>query len=351
MTVTPQSSGDVGLAGSAPDDRGRPPGSALLAVSDLEVRFGQRNRLVHAVNGVTFSLAARQTLAVIGESGAGKSVMVRAAMGLLPPTATVRGSVLLDGAELIGAPEKQLRAVRGSKIAMVFQDPTRSLNPRMRVGTQIAEALRTHLPLSRPQAKERAVELLSLVRMPTPRTRYNEYPHQLSGGMRQRVMIAIALACRPELLIADEATTALDVTTQAQIMELMLDLQVEMGMALVLISHDMGLAASYTDDILVMYAGRIVEQAPTARLFGNVRMPYTKALLDAIPRVDQPAHTRFAAVQGRPPDLRMLEESCAFHPRCPQAQDRCRAELPTLVGDEPGHRYACFFPYDSNRGM
>jgi oligopeptide/dipeptide ABC transporter ATP-binding protein len=265
-------------------------------------------------------------------------------MGLLPATATAAGSVLFEGTELLGLTETQMRRHRGTDVAMVFQDPARSLNPTMRVGTQITEAIRSHLPLDRSAARARAIELLTLVRIPMPQRRFVEFPHQLSGGMRQRVMIAIALACHPKLLIADEATTALDVTTQAQIMELLIELQQELDMALLLISHDLGLAASYTDDVIVMYAGRIVEQAPTRELFAHVRMPYTKVLLDAIPRIERPAHSLLPVVGGRPPDVSSLPAGCSFAPRCPRARDQCREVPPALEEHEPGHRWACWYP-------
>jgi len=325
----------------------------LLDVRDLRVRFRQRRREVLAVNGVSYAVSAGRTLAIVGESGSGKTVSCRAVMGLLAPTATVAGSVLFEGQELLGRTDKEMRSRRGADVAMVFQDPARSLNPTMRIGTQITEAIRAHLPLDKRAARERAVELLQLVRIPLPRRRFVEYPHQLSGGMRQRVMIAIALACHPRLLIADEATTALDVTTQAQIMELLLDLQQELGMALILISHDLGLAASYADEVIVMYAGAVVEQAATEELFGRVRMPYTKVLLEAIPRLERPAHSPLPVIGGRPPDGASLPAGCAFAPRCPSARDDCHEASPPLAEHEPGHRWACWHPCvdgDSNGG-
>jgi len=316
----------------------------LLDVQDLRVTFGRGGREVAAVDGVSYTVYAGQTLAIVGESGSGKTVGCRAVMGLLPPSAAVTGSARFQGVQLIGLTDDQLREHRGANVAMVFQDPARSLNPTMRIGTQIAEAVRTHRRLSKAQAKEQAVELLRLVHMPLPERRCEEYPHQLSGGMRQRVMIAIALACRPRLLIADEATTALDVTTQAQIMELLLELQAELGMALMLISHDLGLAASYADEVIVMYAGRIVEQAPAARLFEQVRMPYTQALFEAIPRLERPAHTPLPVIGGRPPDASSRLQGCSFAPRCRRAADDCRAAAPPLAEHEPGHRWACWHP-------
>ena len=317
----------------------------LLQVRDLRVRFRRRDHVTVAVDGLDFSVVQGRTLAIIGESGSGKTVSCRAVMGLLPGNASVSGEVAFEGAQLLGLPEREMRRHRGADIAMVFQDPARSLNPTMKVGTQVVEAVREHLPLPRAEARERAVELLEMVRIPSPQRRFEEYPHQLSGGMRQRVMIAIALACHPKLLIADEATTALDVTTQAQIIELLLDLQDELGMALIFISHDLGLAASYTDEVIVMYAGRAVERAPTARLFEAVRMPYTKALLDAIPRLDRPAHTLLPVVPGRPPDLSSTGRGCSFAPRCSRAVDDCRDDAPALAEHEPQHWWACHRPY------
>ena len=319
---------------------------ALLDVEDLRVTFPGRGREVHAVDGVSYRVYAGQTLAIVGESGSGKTVSCRAVMGLLPPGALITGSARFQGRQLIGLSDDQLREHRGANIAMVFQDPARSLNPTMRVGAQIAEAVRAHQDVSKAQAKAQAVDLLRLVHIPLPERRSVEYPHQLSGGMRQRVMIAIALACRPKLLIADEATTALDVTTQAQIMDLLLELQAELGMALMLISHDLGLAGAYADEVIVMYAGRIVEQAPAARLFSRVRMPYTQALFEAIPRLERPAHAPLPVVGGRPPDASDLPPGCSFAPRCRRAADDCRAAAPPLDEHEAGHRWACWHPVD-----
>jgi oligopeptide/dipeptide ABC transporter ATP-binding protein len=319
--------------------------SPLLEVRDLRVRFTSgRGPDVQAVDGLSYELDPGQTLAIIGESGSGKTVSSRAIMGLLPDHAKVTGSATLGGTELLGLSDADMRRHRGADIAMIFQDPARSLNPTMRIGAQIVEAIRAHADLSGADARDRGVELLKLVRLPAAEQRFSEYPHQLSGGMRQRVMIAIALAAEPKVLIADEATTALDVTTQAQIMELLVELQGRLGMALVMISHDLGLAASFADEVIVMYAGRAVERAPTLDLFRHVRMPYTKALLEAIPRLERPPHTLLPVVPGRPPDLTALGPGCPFAPRCPNAQDDCRETAPPLEEHEPAHRYACWHP-------
>jgi len=317
---------------------------AVLEVENLRVDFRQPGQLVRAVDGLTYSVDRAQTVAVIGESGSGKTVSSRAIMGLLPPTARVTGSIRFDDVEMVGLPEKVMREHRGRGVAMVFQDPTRSLNPTMRIGAQIREAIQTHGEVSRAAARDRAIELLELVRLPAARERLEQYPHQLSGGMRQRVMIAIALAAEPKLLIADEATTALDVTTQAQIMELLRDLQQRLGMALIMISHDLGLAASFADEVVVMYAGRAVERAPTRKLFAHVRMPYTRALLDAIPRLENASHTRLAAVPGQPPNLALRELGCPFTPRCPNATDHCAEHEPAFEEHEPDHLWACWHP-------
>jgi oligopeptide/dipeptide ABC transporter ATP-binding protein len=342
LTMAPATAS--GAAGEGPAPLSGPAAVPLLEVSDLRVRFSSRGRVVHAVQGVSFTVEPGHTLAIIGESGSGKTVSAYAVMGLLPRTARVSGSIRFNGDELVGSSERELQDHRGRNAAMVFQDPERSLNPTMRIGTQITEAIRCHLALDRKQAHERAVELLRMVRIPAPERRFYEYPHQLSGGMRQRVVIAIALACEPRLLIADEATTALDVTTQAQIMDLLLDLQQELGSALLMISHDLALAASYAEEVIVMYAGRVVERAAAGDLFGNVRMPYTRALLNAIPRADLEPHMLLPVIGGRPPDLSTVLPGCSFAPRCPGVQHDCREQSPSLEQHEPGHWWACWHP-------
>jgi oligopeptide/dipeptide ABC transporter ATP-binding protein len=316
----------------------------LLEVADLQVEFRMGGRVVRAVDRLSYTVPRARTVAVIGESGCGKTVSSRAIMALLPDTAHVTGSIRFEGQELIGLPERRMRTIRGSQIAMVFQDPARSLNPTLRIGAQITEAIHLHTDLSKAEAYDRTVELMELVRLPAARERFHQYPHQLSGGMRQRVMIAIALAAQPKLLIADEATTALDVTTQAQIMELLRDLQQRLGMALIMISHDLGLAATFADEVLVMYAGRGVERAPTRKLFEHVRMPYTRALLDAIPRLENPPHAPLAAVPGQPPDLAREQVGCPFFPRCPNRTEHCREHEPPFTEQEPSHLWACWHP-------
>ncbi|WP_251442853.1 ABC transporter ATP-binding protein [Microbacterium sp. USTB-Y] len=316
----------------------------LLQVTDLRVTFRRGTRDVHAVNGLSYAVDRGKTLAIIGESGSGKSVSSRALMGILPDSATIEGEIRVDGIDLLSLTDSQMRAHRGSTIAMVFQDPLRALNPTMKVGAQVVEAVRAHGGVSRREAKDRALELLRLVRLPEPVQRFHSYPHQLSGGMRQRVAIAVALGGNPRVLVADEATSSLDVTTQAQIMDLLKDLQRELNMALIMISHDLGLAASYADDVIVMYAGRAVERASAVDLFQNVRMPYTKALLEAIPDPRRPPHATFTVAPGQPPDPSQLTSGCAFAPRCARAQPNCAEQAPPFAEDADGHRYACWYP-------
>jgi oligopeptide/dipeptide ABC transporter ATP-binding protein len=339
---------------SAPDtavapDAGteRPTSDELLEVTDLRTTFRTARGPLVAVDGVSLRLKRGETLGIVGESGSGKTVLSRSIMGLLPGRGTMlTGSVRFDGQELVGAPESLLRSIWGPRIAMVFQDPMTSLNPVHRIGRQIAETLRLHLKLSKKVANQSAVTLLAQVGIPSPELRARNYPVELSGGMRQRVMIAIALACGPELLLADEPTTGLDVTIQAQILDLLAEAQRMRHMAMIFVTHDLGVVATRTDQIMVMYAGRAVEFAPTHQLFANVRMPYTEALLHSTPRMGNPSHTRLAAIDGRPPDLVSRPPGCSFAARCPYAQDKCREESPMLVADaeEPDHFYACWYP-------
>ena len=315
---------------------------ALLELRDLRVTFRTREGLVHAVNDVSLSLDRGRTLGLVGESGSGKTVTALTTIGLTrSPDTEIAGEVLLDGVDLLKLTDSELRAVRGRRIAMVFQDPLSSLHPMRRVGWQLAEAIRAHERVSKKAARARCVELLRSVGIPSPETRVDAYPHELSGGMRQRVMIAMALALGPELLIADEPTSALDVTVQAQILELLARLQHETGMALVLVSHDLGVIAEQTDEVAVMYAGRIVEHGPGEVVVGSALHPYTRGLLDSIPHVDGPRTARLTPIPGSPPSAVQLPPGCAFHPRCPLARPSCERDVPTLSPVGPDHRIAC----------
>jgi oligopeptide/dipeptide ABC transporter ATP-binding protein len=318
-------------------------GSVLLDVRDLVVQFADA---APVVRGLSFDVRAGQTLAIIGESGSGKTVSARALMGLLSPAARVSGSATLAGQQLIGLRERELRRIRGRQIAIVPQDPARSLNPTMKIGRQITEAVRAHHGLRRADARRRAVELLQMVRVAGAERRFSEYPHQLSGGMRQRVVIAIALACRPRVLIADEATTALDVTTQSQIMDLLADLQQQLGMSIILISHDLSLAATCSDTVIVMHAGRVLEAAPTAEIFRHFRSPYTRALMQAIPRLDSAAGPSAPVLPRLQPGRARPAVGCSFAPRCPNAQPHCGEEAPDLREDPAGHQWACWHPVE-----
>jgi oligopeptide/dipeptide ABC transporter ATP-binding protein len=319
----------------------------LLEVKDLKTYFQLEAGNVRAVDGVSFTLDRGKTLGVVGESGSGKTVLSRSIMGIIIARNVLReGSVTYDGHELIGESPNKLRRLWGREMAMVFQDPMTSLNPVVKIGRQLTEGLTQNLGMSRKEAKELAVAGLRSVGIPSPERRFDEYPHQLSGGMRQRVGIAIALACGPKLLFADEPTTALDVTVQAQILDLLQEQQRERFMAMILVTHDLGVVANRADEICVMYAGQIVEKAPALSLFSAVRMPYTEALLNSIPKLTDPSHTRLQAIGGRPPDLISPPTGCRFSPRCPYVQDKCRQEMPPLVEDSPGHQYRCWFPVD-----
>jgi oligopeptide/dipeptide ABC transporter ATP-binding protein len=310
------------------------PATPLLALHELSTRFRTDAGEFAAVDGLSLSVAAGQVLALVGESGCGKSVTALSIMGLVPnpPGRIAGGSIRFEGRELVGAPTRTLQDLRGSGMAMIFQEPMSSLNPAFTVGDQIVEAVRRHRPITCGQARERAVEMLRRVRIPAPEQRFHDYPHQLSGGMRQRVMIAMALACEPRLLIADEPTTALDVTIQAQILDLLRTLQRETGTAIVLITHDLGVVAELADEVAVMYAGRVVERAPVQALFDTPQHPYTVGLLGSMPRLDGPhgrGH-RLAAIEGQVPGPTDRPACCAFAPRCPFADDRCHAAAPPL---------------------
>jgi peptide/nickel transport system ATP-binding protein len=319
----------------------------LLRVKDLRTTFSTPRGSLTAVDGVSFELGRGETLGIVGESGSGKTVLARSVMGLLPRSNTTQtGSILFEQTEIVGAQEATLREIWGAKIAMVFQDPMTSLNPVVRIQRQITESLRLHTSMDRAEAKATAISLLSQVGIPSPAERVRAYPFQLSGGMRQRVTIAIALACSPRLLLADEPTTGLDVTVQAQILDLLSSLQSARQMAVILVTHDLGVVATRTDRIAVMYAGHIVEMASTKRLFASMAMPYTQALLRSTPRISQPSHTRLIAIDGRPPDLINPPSGCAFAPRCTYATDQCRSERPPLrtAPEDPTHLFACWNP-------
>jgi peptide/nickel transport system ATP-binding protein len=320
--------------------------SPLLEVTDLSVRFDTDDGTVHAVDRMSFTLAEGEVFGIVGESGCGKSVTCMSLVRLLPETAHVSGSVLFDGQDLLTLSTRQLRRVRGREISYVFQEPMTSLNPAIAVGHQITEVLRRHLGLSRYDARTRAVELLQLVRIPAPERRMYEYPHQLSGGMRQRVMIAIALACDPKVLVADEPTTALDVTIQAGILDLMRDIRERLGTAIILITHNLGVVADIADRVLVMYAGRKVEESPVDDLFAHPQHPYTIGLLGAVPRPYEggDSRRRLQEIPGRVPSLRELPQACAFADRCPRADELTRSQIPELREVRPGHRVACFHP-------
>ncbi|HEY6963294.1 MAG TPA: ABC transporter ATP-binding protein [Gaiellaceae bacterium] len=314
---------------------------SLLEVESLSVRFDTDDGQVHAVDGLSLTLGEGEVLGVVGESGCGKSVSFMSLLRLLPETASVSGSARFDGIDLLSASPSRLRAIRGRQIGFVFQEPMTSLNPAFKVGNQIGEVLRRHLGLSRGDARRRAIELLELVRIPSPERRVDEYPHQLSGGMRQRVMIAMAVACDPKILIADEPTTALDVTIQAGILDLMRDIRERLGTAIVLITHNLGVVADVADRVVVMYAGRKAEEAPVHELFASPQHPYTNGLLGAVPR---PGAGRLREIPGRVPSLAELPTACAFAPRCPRADARSRSEVPELREVRPQHFVACFHP-------
>ncbi len=315
----------------------------LLKINGLETHFQNKSSVVRAVDQVSFAMQTKETVALVGESGSGKSVTSLSLMRLIPqpPGRIVAGEIKFREQELLQLSEKEMQVIRGNQISMIFQEPMTSLNPVHRVGEQIAEVLMLHQGLSKKDALARTVELLKLTGIPAPHKRLRDYPHQLSGGMRQRIMIAMALACRPELLVADEPTTALDVTIQAQILDLMQQMREEFGMAILLITHDLAVVAEMADRVLVMYAGRLVEEAPVLELFDQPLHPYTNGLLRSIPRLHGDKK-RLYAIEGTVPDLSELPLGCPFHPRCPEAAKRCRLERPALKDLGTGRKIACW---------
>lgn len=321
---------------------------ALLEVKDLKVSFFIHAGEVQAVRGVSLSLDAGESLAIVGESGCGKSVTALSIMGLIPspPGRIVGGSVRFEGQELLTKTNREMQQVRGNSISMIFQDPMTSLNPTMTVGNQIAEGIRQHQKASAALARQRAMEMLRLVEIPNPERRYRQYPHEFSGGMRQRAMIAMALSCQPRLLIADEPTTALDVTIQAQILELMKSLQARLGMAIILITHDLGIVADLCERVLIMYAGQILESGKVEDIYYRPRHPYTRGLLKSVPRLDASAKHRLVPIPGQPPDLIQPPPGCPFTPRCSRAMQICLVHRPPSFEAEDGHRAACWLLHD-----
>jgi peptide/nickel transport system ATP-binding protein len=322
----------------------------LLQLEDVRTHFQTPRGVVRAVDGVSLTLERGRALGIVGESGSGKTILSRSIMGLLPPRGTIRqGSIRFEGREIGGLSRRAMRDVWGKEMAMIFQDPMTSLNPLMKIGAQIAEPLRLHLDMPKAAAWATAEKLMQDVRIPAPGRRLQQYPHEMSGGMRQRIMIAIAMACGPALLLADEPTTALDVTVQAQILDLLGEQRRDRNMSLLLVTHDLGVVAGHTDDIGVMYGGKLVEMAPTGELFANMKMPYTEALLQSIPKLADASHTRLNVISGRPPDLVNPPKGCRFSPRCPYVQERCRDEEPPLIPtlEDSRHTYACWYPVGS----
>jgi len=322
--------------------------SVLLSVEDALVELPTPRGNLRAVDHVDLTVDAGRTLGIVGESGCGKTMLSRAILQLLPKKARLSGRVMFEGQDLTKLSAEKLRKLRGRSLAVVFQDPMTSLNPVLTIGTQLIETIQEHLELDMAKARQRSVELLAAVGIPAPEQRLAQYPHQLSGGMRQRVAIAIAVSCEPKLLIADEPTTALDVTIQAQILDLLAREQRSRHMAMIIITHDLGVVAGRTDEVAVMYAGRVVERAPTPALFKQMRMPYTEALLAALPKLDAAPHTPLPAISGRPPDPTRPLKGCSFAPRCRYAAGRCNTDKPVLSSAETaGHLYACFHPIET----
>ncbi|MGY8679183.1 ABC transporter ATP-binding protein [Bradyrhizobium sp. UFLA05-153] len=324
----------------------------LLSIEDVAVELPTPRGNLRAVDHVDLALEAGRTLGIVGESGCGKTMLSRAILQLLPKKAKLTGRVMFDGQDLVRLDAESLRRLRGRDLAVVFQDPMTSLNPVLTIGTQLMETIQEHLELDAPAARKRSIELLAAVGIPAPEQRLAQYPYQCSGGMRQRIAIAIALSCEPKLLIADEPTTALDVTIQAQILDLLAREQRRRHMAMILITHDLGVVAGRADEVAVMYAGRVVERAPTPALFKRMHMPYTEALLAAIPKLETAPHTPLPAISGRPPDPTRPLQGCSFAPRCRYAAGRCHQAKPELTGAEvPGHLYACFHPIQMAEGL
>ena len=315
-----------------------------LVVENLRVSFATYHGELTVVDGVSLEVQPGRILGIIGESGSGKSVTARAIMGLLPKYARIGGSILLNGRQIIGMPEEELCRLRGKEVAMIFQDPMHSLNPTQRIGRQLVESIRVHEDVTKAEARSRGMELLESVNIPNLDHSWNLYPHQMSGGMQQRVMIAMALSCNPSILIADEATTALDVTTQAQILELLKELQVRYNLTVILVSHDLGLAARYTDDVAIVYSGEVVETGTTEQVFNNMVMPYTYALFRSIPKLSDTPGEKLAVIPGSAPKLADVAGTCPFHPRCERARDLCRQEKPALRPTEAGHFFSCWYP-------
>ncbi len=316
----------------------------LLQIKNLKTQFLTQGRVIKAVDGVTYDVDEGETLAVVGESGCGKSVTALSVMGLIPwpPGKIVEGEILFQGKNLLELAPEAMRKIRGKEISMVFQEPMTSLNPVLTIGRQLTETLEAHLKMDGDDARKRAIEVMNWVGIPDPERRLAQYPHQFSGGMRQRVMIAMALACSPKLILADEPTTALDVTIQAQILALMKDLSREFGVAMILITHNLGIVARYADRVNVMYAGRIVEEGPAKAIFHNPKHPYTKGLLNSVPRLDQTRKTKLEPIEGQPPDLGALGQGCRFLERCRYSDEKCAAEDPPFFQVEENHWSACF---------
>lgn len=317
----------------------------VLSCTDMTCGMDTARGPVQILQNITFSLGSNRSLGIVGESGAGKSMLIKAIMGIAPRSLKTNGRIELNGQDLSGLPPARRAKLVGRKVGIVFQNPMTSLNPFVRIGRQIEEAGRIHLGLGKMEAQARAIELLSLAGIPDPADCYGYYPHQFSGGMKQRIMIAAALICQPDLLIADEATTALDVTVQKEVLDLLQVIQSERQMSMILVSHNLGVVAGRTDEVLVLYGGNVVEHGPTAEVFRNPRHRYTEALLSAMPAMNQPAHTRLRTIAGQPPDLASRPAGCPFAPRCTSAQAKCHETMPAVnTGAHPAHRFACHFP-------